>query len=305
MIAQFTAWSHQDVETKQKIIWFSFTRIAAIRGGKMNPDKRSVRFCRTWTCNLCLLHDRGTVFSSSVSCHCLFVPSSNVLINPERLHSGVVNMSAILNFTLELCLVFSCLALTVDLLCLRITTSLPADPVRLHLHIKRCLIYLLYFTFILSLVLVLGPRVWPKQFVVCWWWDSKTEVRWLVILKDQASIVHVTNERTRNRFTKTAKDILLCITVVRPGTERSRYLQSNERSQRKGNAVRWSCDSRKSFHSDLPVDSSDNIANDSLSTVKKIIIFYYSYRFLARVGITYCTAATSEKLEKKTSHFTF
>lgn len=138
MIAQFTAWSHQDVETKQKFIWFSFTGIAAIRGGKMNPDKRSVRFCRTWTCNLCLLHDRGTVFSSSVSCHCLFVPSSNVLINPERLHSGVVNMSAILNFTLELCLVFSCLALTVDLLCLRITTSLPAGPVRLHLHIKRC-----------------------------------------------------------------------------------------------------------------------------------------------------------------------
>lgn len=265
MIAQFTAWSHQDVETKQKVIWFA--GIAAIRGGKMNPDKRSVRFCRTWTCNLCLLHDRGTVFSSSVSCHCLFVPSSNVLINPERLHSGVVNMSAILNFTLELCLVFSCLALTVDLLCLTITTSLPADPVRLHLHIKRCLIYLLYFTFILSLVLVLGPRVWPKQFVVCWWWDSKTEVHWLVILKDQASIVHVTNERTRNRFTKTAKDILLCITVVRPGTEWSRYLQSNEHSQRKGNAVRWRCDSRKSFHSDLPVDSSENIANNSLSTV--------------------------------------
>lgn len=232
----------------------------------MNPDKRSVRFCRTWTCNLCLLHDRGTVFSSSVSCHCLFVPSSNVLINPERLHSGVVNMSAILNFTLELCLVFSCLALTVDLLCLTITTSLPADPVRLHLHIKRCLIYLLYFTFILSLVLVLGPRVWPKQFVVCWRWDSKTEVRWLVILKDQASIVHVTNERTRNRFTKTAKDILLCITVVRPGTERvGTCSQMNTASVKE---MQWGGDgSRKSFHSDLPVDSPENIANDSLSTV--------------------------------------
>lgn len=305
MIAQFTAWSHQDVETKQKIIWFSFTGIAAIRGGKMNPDKRSVRFCRTWTCNLCLLHDRGTVFSSSVSCHCLFVPSSNVLINPERLHSGVVNMSAILNFTLELCLVFSCLALTVDLLCLRITTSLPAGPVRLHLHIKRCLIYLLYFTFILSLVLVLGPRVWPKQFVVCWWWDSKTEVRWLVILKDQASIVHVTMSAPGTVLQRRPK-IFCCASLwsdpaLREVGTCSQMNTASVKEMQWGGAVIAESHFIVIFLW-IPLKI---LQMTVCPQFKKIIIFYYSYRFLARVGITYCTAATSEKLEKKTSHFTF